>query len=398
MARGQLVAVSQERLQEIQEEMHELAAQAGAGLPREVPSLPHLRTRLARGSDLLRKPLDENELLPTALPAVDPLLAGGLARGCLTELRGALSSGRFGMVLALLAATTARGEAAALVDLGDQLDPQEAARCGVVLPRLLWARPQRLREALAAAEIALGGDFPLVVLELGVAPLPYGSRDEHAWLRLARAARLHRAALLVATPWRITGSAAGEVLALSRRGGVWIGSDAGPRLLAGVETRVVREKSRRQSEVAASAEARANAGASPHADLGLRAPSLLGPLPTGGRGRSAQLLPEPMRRRKLVAVDDQRAADRHGVSEISPARPPRAASAKPTPPSKPTPSPKPPPSLKSTVWPRPPKNAPLQQPLLPPDALPAYAARSTATRVAAAVASSTDAHPFASRL
>jgi hypothetical protein len=280
-------------------------------LPREVPSLPNLRARLARGSDLLRKPLEEDELLPTALPAVDPLLAGGLARGCLTELRGALSSGRFGMVLALLAATTARGEAAALVDLGDQLDPQEAARCGVVLPRLLWARPQRLREALAAAEIALGGDFPLVVLELGVAPLPYGSRDEHAWLRLARAARLHRAALLVATPWRITGSAAGEVLALSRRGGVWIGSGAaetanrsGVRLLAGVETRLVREKSRRQSEAAVSA------GTSPSVGLGLRAPALLGPLPARqdepkrerDRRQNVRLLPEATRPRKPVPL------------------------------------------------------------------------------------------------
>ncbi|HEV8242153.1 MAG TPA: hypothetical protein VGS57_22495 [Thermoanaerobaculia bacterium] len=356
MARGQLVAVSQERLQEIQQDIqkHKLAAaQAGSPLPREVPSLPNLRARLARGRDLIRKPLEEDELLPTALPAVDPLLAGGLARACLTELRGALSSGRFGLVLSLLAATTARGEAAALIDLGDQLDPQEAARCGVVLPRLLWARPQRLREALAAAEIALGGDFPLVVLELGTAPLPYGSRDEHAWLRLARAARLHRAALLVATPWRITGSAAGEVLALSRRGGVWIGSDAGPRLLAGMETRLEREKSRRQEELA---------GSSPHADLGLRAPSLLGPLPARERGRGAQLLPETLRLRQ----------------------PKRAPAPRPLP-----------------AWPRPTKVAALQQSLLPPDALPAYAARTSVARVAATAASTaspTDSRPFASRL
>ncbi|HXT52376.1 MAG TPA: hypothetical protein VN811_15140, partial [Thermoanaerobaculia bacterium] len=90
MARGQLVAVSEERLRELQE-AQELAARAGgaggAALPREAPSLPTLRAQLARGRDLVRKPLAEDELLPTALPAVDPLLAGGLARGCLTELR-----------------------------------------------------------------------------------------------------------------------------------------------------------------------------------------------------------------------------------------------------------------------------------------------------------------------
>ncbi|HEV8631748.1 MAG TPA: hypothetical protein VGV61_15640 [Thermoanaerobaculia bacterium] len=262
-----LVAVSAERLQELQEELDELArgAHGPSAAPREPLSLAALHQRLATGRDLLRRPVDE-EALPTALPAVDRLLAGGVARSCLTELRGAPSSGRFALVVALLAATTARGEAAALIDLGDQLDPQEAARCGVVLPRLLWARPERLRHALAATEIALGGDFPLVVLELGMPPLPYGSSDEHAWLRLARAARLHRAALLVATPWRVTGSAAGEVLALSRRRGLWLGSGVAPRLLAGMEASLCREKSRRLAEPAAAA-------------LGLRAGGLLGALP-----------------------------------------------------------------------------------------------------------------------
>ncbi|HXT52508.1 MAG TPA: hypothetical protein VN811_15815, partial [Thermoanaerobaculia bacterium] len=306
----------------------------------------------------------------------------------LTELRGALSSGRFGLVLALLAATTARGETAAIVDLGDQLDPQEAARCGVVLERLLWARPQRLREALAAAEIALGGDFPLVVLELGLPPLPYGSRDEHAWLRLARAARLHRAALLVATPWRITGSAAGEVLALGRRGGVWLGSGSAPRLLAGVEGRLVREKSRRQSEpAAASAGARANAagmrsferppryaGSSPYADLGLRAPSLLGPLPARGRGEGEQLVPATTRTRKS-SFD-------LGVPRRSNVTAPAASSATIAT------------SKQPQVWPRSRKLA--QQQSLLPDALPAYAARTAATRAAAAAPP--EPRPFASQL
>ncbi len=270
--------LSEECLDELQEmELQPLAAASSSTFTGHQPpsSLHALRERLGerlgRGRDLLRAPTAAEEPFPTALAAVDPLLAGGLARGCLTELRGAPSSGRFGLVLALLAATTARGEAAALVDLGDQLDPQEAAACGVVLPRLLWARPTLLREALAAAEIVLGGDFPLVVLDLGVPPLPAGSRDEHAWLRLARVARLHRAALLVATPSRLTGSAAGEVLALSRRGGEWIGSGAAPRLLAGVRSRLLREKSRRPSAAAAQP--------GRYADLGLRAPSLLGPLP-----------------------------------------------------------------------------------------------------------------------
>jgi hypothetical protein len=216
--------------------------------------LAALRTHLASGRDLLpsSRPHGDEDLFPTALPAVDALLAGGLPRGCLTELRGAPSSGRLSFVLALLAAATARGEAAALVDLGDQLDPQAAAAAGVELARLLWVRPRRLREALAATEIALGGAFPLVVLELGAGPVR-GGRDEHAWLRLARAARHHRGALLVAAPYRTTGSAAAEVLALSSRRGVWLGAGAAPRLLAGVDSRLRREKSRRQPQPATAA-------------------------------------------------------------------------------------------------------------------------------------------------
>jgi hypothetical protein len=295
--------VSEERLRELETELADSMRAPSAR--REAPlSLSGLRERMVRGRDLLRRPADvDDELLPTGLPEVDPLLAGGLARGFLTELRGAPSSGRLALVVALLAATTARGEVAALVDLGDQLDPQEAAGAGVDLTRLLWARPTRVGEALAAAEIALGGDFPLVVLELGMPPLPYGTGDEHAWLRLARAARLHRSALLVATPWRLTGSAAGEVLALVRRGGAWIGSGAAPRLLAGLQSRLVCEKSRRHRET--------ETGATREAQLGLRAPSLLLPLESRSRATTAPSRPKAPRlipaamlptRRRLTAA------------------------------------------------------------------------------------------------
>src|SRR5512143_1726070 len=49
---------------------------------------------------------------------------GGLPRGTLVEVVGRRSSGRFALALAALAAATQAGESAALVDLGDQLDPQ----------------------------------------------------------------------------------------------------------------------------------------------------------------------------------------------------------------------------------------------------------------------------------
>jgi hypothetical protein len=291
------------------ERLLELAGGAEGTLPAGRPvvvrpgscdDLAALRDRLARGRDLLPRTAarPDEDLFPTAIPAVDALLCGGLPRGSLTELRGAPSSGRLSLVLALLAAATQRGEAAALVDLGDHLDPQAAAAAGVDLARLLWVRPPRLREALAAAEIALGGAFPLVVLELGAPPLR-GHRDEHAWLRLARAARHHRGALLVATPYRTTGPAAAEVLALSRRRGVWLGTGDAPRLLAGVESRLLREKSRRRPQPAAAPLAWRAAGVVP--DVGV---------------------PASWRQKPLAAMPGPTEATATAVPEVAPARPP----------------------------------------------------------------------------
>ena len=86
-----------------------------------------------------------------AVPALAATLPTGLPRGELTEIVGRRGSGRMGLALALLATATGSGESAALVDLGDGLDPQGAGAAGVALERLLWARPQKLKEALAAA-------------------------------------------------------------------------------------------------------------------------------------------------------------------------------------------------------------------------------------------------------
>jgi hypothetical protein len=263
----------------------ELALPAATPAPQEPANdLASLRRRLTRARDLLPAPLAPEDLFPTGLPVVDALLTGGLARGCLTELRGAPSSGRLSLVLALLAAATGRGESVALVDLGDHLDPQASVEAGVDLQRLLWVRPTRLRDALAAAEIALAGAFPLVVLELGTPPLR-GKRDEHAWLRLARAARHHRGALLVATPYRLTGSAAAEVLALSRHRGVWLGGGTAPRLLAGLDSRLHREKSRREPEPATAPVAWQSSLAFPVTD------SAPAPVPVAASARPAALLP-----------------------------------------------------------------------------------------------------------
>lgn len=67
-------------------------------------------------------------------------LTGGLARGCLTEICGAESSGRTSILLSALAQATERGEVCALVDASDAFHPASAAAAGIELSRLLWVR------------------------------------------------------------------------------------------------------------------------------------------------------------------------------------------------------------------------------------------------------------------
>ena len=185
--------------------------------------------------------------LPTAVPALDRLLAGGLPRGGLVEFVGRRTSGRFSVVVAALAAATGVGEAAALVDLGDSLDPQAAAAAGVDVERLLWIRPRTLKQALAAAEMALGTGFPLVALDLGQPPIPGGRGVEAVWLRLARAARAQGGALLVSSPYRVSGTAAAAVVAAQRPRAAWRSHGQGghgPVLLTGLAGRLELEKHR----------------------------------------------------------------------------------------------------------------------------------------------------------
>jgi hypothetical protein len=172
------------------------------------------------------------------VPPLDALLGGGLRRGDLVEVVGRRSCGRFSTVLQILAAFTRRGEVAALVDLGDGLDPRTAFDAGVDLSRLLWARPRHLKPALAAAELMLQTGFPLVALELGLPPVPGGRGAEASWIRLLRAAQRQRGILLVSSPYRASGTTAQAVVASHRAAAEWRGEGRSPRLLAGLSTRL----------------------------------------------------------------------------------------------------------------------------------------------------------------
>ena len=208
--------------------------------PRALPENLWERMRSAR--ELLGKA--ERERLPTGVPALDRLLDGGLARGELVEVVGGRSSGRFSLVVEVLAAATRAGEAAALIDLGDHLDPARAEAAGADLRRLLWVRPRTVEQALAAAEMLLGAGFPLTVVDLGLPPVRGGRGIEAGWLRLARAAAARGAALLVSAPYRASGTAAAAVVELDRGGAQWLRSGASPVLLAGLGGRLALEKRR----------------------------------------------------------------------------------------------------------------------------------------------------------
>ncbi|MDX1643369.1 MAG: hypothetical protein R3244_03315 [Thermoanaerobaculia bacterium] len=204
---------------------------------------PHLRRQVLRARELARRRDERStEGRTLGVAPVDRLLGGELCGGQMVELVGRSSSGRFSVVLGALAAATARGEASALVDLGDALDPQNATALGVDPARLLWARPAHLKPALQAAEALIGAGFPLVVLDLGVPPVPGGRGAEASWRRLARALDERETILLVASPYRVSGTAARTVLHLDEARPSWIGRRSTPVLLRHLAGRLELEK------------------------------------------------------------------------------------------------------------------------------------------------------------
>jgi hypothetical protein len=214
-------------------------------LRQELP--PEAGARLWRASDLAPSAADGRGPLATGLAALDRLLLGGLPRGGIVELTGRRSSGRFAAVLTALAAATRAGESAVLADMGDGLCPADAERAGADLSRLLWLRPRRLKEALAAAEAALSAGFALVVVDLGPPPLSRAGVPATAWPRLARQVRARGAAFLLCAPWPVGGSSVQAAVSARRARSLWEGSGAAPRLLSGIAASFLLEKIRGSS-------------------------------------------------------------------------------------------------------------------------------------------------------
>ena len=122
---------------------------------------------------------DLSSLLTTLKKRNTPVFAGlsaeelasgsfSLPSGAITEISGALSSGRTSLTHAILARATAAGECCAMVDSASAFDPWSAAQAGVDLQKLLWVRASgRLDAALKAADLILhSGGFGVIVLDL----------------------------------------------------------------------------------------------------------------------------------------------------------------------------------------------------------------------------------------
>jgi hypothetical protein len=188
--------------------------------------------------------------VPTGQESIDGLLGGGFPRSQLSEIHGPVSSGRTGVMLALLAHSTRSGALAALVDPLDLFDPASAGAAGVALARLLWLRgprdggeeprPKALAEATAAVATLVGsGVFDVVVLDLaGVRSRERRRLPATTWIRLQREVEETETALLLVADGHVACGPGGASLALSSTGLRWSAAPGPGRLLVGLGARV----------------------------------------------------------------------------------------------------------------------------------------------------------------
>jgi hypothetical protein len=200
-----------------------------------------------------------HEVAATGIAAVDELLHGGLPVGAISELTGAVSSGRTSLTLQFVAQRTAEERACAWVDVNDAFDPESAAANGVRLKQLLWMRCReeaapasgrwrakplwtRLDQGLRATDLLLqAGGFAAIVLDLGDTAPEQASRIPLAtWFRYREAAERTQCSLVVVGARGDAKSAAAVVLECAARNA----EPAGGTVLRGFEFAVRRERER----------------------------------------------------------------------------------------------------------------------------------------------------------
>jgi recombination protein RecA len=149
-----------------------------------------------------------------------PELLQGFPRGRISEITGPRSSGRTTLLHSVLAASTGRGECAALIDTSNAFDPCSAAAAGVRLEKLLCIRCNSNAEhALRAADLLIhAGGFGVVALDLvEAAPSGLARIPPTAWFRFRRAVEPTPTVLLVLAERFLTKSCAAKRVTLERR-------------------------------------------------------------------------------------------------------------------------------------------------------------------------------------
>ncbi|MEY2864901.1 MAG: recombinase RecA [Candidatus Methylopumilus sp.] len=98
---------------------------------------------------------------------------GGLPRGRVVEIYGPESSGKTSLTLSVIAQMQKLGGVAAFIDAEHALDPQYAAKLGVVIPDLLISQPDTGEQALEIADMLVrSGSVDIVVVDSVAALTP----------------------------------------------------------------------------------------------------------------------------------------------------------------------------------------------------------------------------------
>ena len=135
------------------------------------------------------------------------------------------------MLHALLAASTGRGEYAALVDTKDAFDACSAASVGVELSKLVWVRcGGNAEHALRAADLLIqAGGFGVVALDLAEAtPAALNRIPPTAWFRFRRAVESTPTILTVIADHPLAKSCSSMTIKMPPRRAVFTGQRAVP--------------------------------------------------------------------------------------------------------------------------------------------------------------------------